>query len=123
MRAELRTILLWAAMIGLDTIAQLLFKSSAEHAGGTADWLDWSQAIARSPTFWGGAFALATTLPLWMLILRTAQVNLAFPATALTYIGVIAGSRWLFDEPIHWIQFCGIALIIVGIGLMRTHSD
>jgi len=123
MRAEPRTILLWAVMIGLDTIAQLLFKLSAERMGEVGNWVGWVRAVAQSPAFWLGAIALATTLPTWMLILRTARVNLAFPATALTYIGVISGSRWLFGEPIQWIQFCGIALIVVGVGLIRAQDD
>jgi drug/metabolite transporter (DMT)-like permease len=110
-------------MIGLDTLAQLLFKSSAERVGVTGDWIDWLLTLAQLPTFWAGASALALTFPVWMLILRNARLNLAFPATALTFVGVIAGSRWLFSEPIEWIQYCGIVLIVVGVGLMGTPRD
>jgi drug/metabolite transporter (DMT)-like permease len=110
-------------MIALDTVAQLFFKWSADGVGEYGNWSGWVRAVAQSPAFWLGTIALATTLPIWMLILRTARVNRAFPATALTYIGVIAGSRWLFSEPIQWIQFCGIAFIVVGVGLIRTHDE
>jgi drug/metabolite transporter (DMT)-like permease len=110
-------------MIGLDTVAQLLFKWSAERVGQIGDSARWLQAVSQSPAFWAGTFSLALTFPLWMLILRGARLNLAFPATALTYVGVIAGSRWVFGESIHWIQYCGMALIVLGVGLMRRPEN
>ena len=78
--------------------------------------------IAQSAVFWLAALSLALTFPIWMLILRRSQLNLAFPATALTYVGVIGGSQLVFGESINAVQYAGIVLIVVGVTLLRKPS-
>lgn len=112
-------LLLWVALIGLDTIAQLLFKFAAQGLDHPEASWQWLQMVAQSPGFWGAFLALTLTFPIWMLILRDSQLNLAFPATALTYVGVIGGSQLLFGESIGLLQYAGIVLIVVGVALLR----
>lgn len=110
-------------MIGLDAMAQLLFKSAAQSLGEPEFSWHWLSMVAQSWAFWAAATSLALTFPAWMLILRTSQLNLAFPATALTFVGVIGGSQWLFGESISPIQYAGITLIVVGVAIMRKQDD
>lgn len=119
MRRHLDVILLWAALIGLDTAAQLLFKLAARGLGHPEVSWRWFHAVAQSAAFWAAALSLALTFPIWMLILRGSQLNLAFPATALTYIGVIGGSQLVFGESIDAGQYAGIVLIVFGVALLR----
>ena len=117
-RPRINGTLLWAALIGFDTAAQLLFKFAAQSLGYPEVSWRWLQTIAQSGTFWLAALCLMLTFPIWMLILRRSQLNLAFPATALTYAGVIGGSQLVFGESINAVQYAGIVLIVVGVGLL-----
>lgn len=118
-RSRIDVVLLWAALIGLDTVAQLLFKLAARGLGHPDVSWRWLHTVAQSAAFWAAALSLALTFPIWMLILRGSQLNLAFPATALTYIGVIGGSQLVFGESIDAGQYAGIVLIVVGVALLR----
>ena len=118
-RSRIDVILLWVALIGLDTTAQLLFKLAAQNLGYPEVSWRWLHMIAQSAVFWLAALLLTLTFPIWMLILRRSQLNLAFPATALTYVGVIGGSQLLFGESINAVQYAGIVLIVVGVALLR----
>lgn len=121
-RFSVDVIMLWAALIGCDTVTQLLFKFAAQGLGSPAISWQWLLAVAQSTYFWAAALSLSLTFAIWMLILRTSQLNLAFPATALTYIGVIGGSLLVFGESINPVQCMGIALIVVGVALLRRSS-
>ena len=118
-RSRIDGILLWVALIGFDTTAQLLFKLAAQKLGAPEASWRWLHMIAQSAVFWLAALSLTLTFPIWMLILRRSQLNLAFPATALTYVGVIGGSQLLFGESINAVQYAGIVLIVVGVALLR----
>jgi len=118
-RASIDAILLWAGLIAFDTTAQLLFKMAARGLSRPEASLQWLLGVAGSAAFWAAAVSLAFAFLIWMLILRGSQLTLAFPATALTYVGVIGGSRWIFGESIEPLQFTGIALIVAGVALLR----
>ena len=121
-RPRINVILLWAALIGFDTAAQLLFKFAAQGLDYPEVSWRWLHMIAQSGTFWLAALCLTLTFPIWMLILRRSQLNLAFPATALTYVGVIGGSQLVFGESINAVQYAGIVLIVVGVALLRRSN-
>ena len=116
--SRLDMVALWAALIGLDTSAQLLFKSAAARLASPELSFQWLHMVAQSPRFWAAALCLVTTFPIWMLILRRSRLGLSFAATALTYVGVIGGSLLVFGESISSIQYAGIALIVVGVALL-----
>jgi multidrug transporter EmrE-like cation transporter len=121
-RPRLNIILLWVALIGFDTAAQLLFKLAAQSLDRPEVSWQWLHTIARSGTFWLAALCLTLTFPIWMLILRRSQLNLAFPATALTFVGVIGGSQLVFGESINPVQYAGIVLIVIGVALLRRSN-
>jgi multidrug transporter EmrE-like cation transporter len=43
--------------------------------------------------------------------------------TSLTFIGIVAGSWWLFGETIAPIQYAGIALIVAGVAALKPLDD
>lgn len=116
--SHLQLLALWAAMIALDSSAQLLFKSAAVRLAPPELSLQWLDMVAHSPHFWAAALCLALSFPVWMLILRRSRLAVSFAATALTFVGVIGGSLLVFDESIHSVQYAGIALIVVGVALL-----
>src|SRR5215472_2316988 len=116
--SRLATVVLWAALIALDTSAQLLFKSAAVRLPPPELSFQWLSIVARSLRFWAAALCLAMTFLIWMLILRRSRLGLSFAATALTFVGVIGGSQLVFGESIGSIQYAGIVLIVVGVALL-----
>jgi drug/metabolite transporter (DMT)-like permease len=116
--SRLRTIALWAVFVACDTSAQLLFKSAAVKLPSPELSLQWLGMVAQSARFWAAAFCLAMAFLAWMLILRRSRLGLSFAATALTFVGVIGGSQIVFGEFISWIQYAGIALILIGVALL-----
>lgn len=117
--SRLEIALLWAGLIVADSAAQLLFKSAALHLPEPEATLPWLLMVAQSTRFWAAIACLVVTFGMWMLVLRRAQLSLAFPVTALTFVGVIGGSMLLFNESIAPLQYAGIALIVVGVALLR----
>ena len=116
--SRLHIVALWAALIILDTSAQLLFKSAAVRLPPAELSLQWLNMVAHSPRFWAAALCLVMTFAVWMLILRRSRLGLSFAATALTFVGVIGGSQLVFGEAIGATQYAGIVLIVVGVALL-----
>lgn len=116
---RLELALLWAGLVVTDTAAQLLFKSAAVRLAEPRITPEWLAMVAQSPRVWSAVACLLLTFGLWMLILRRSALTASFPVTALTFVGVIAGSWVLFDESITAFQYAGIALIVVGVALLK----
>jgi drug/metabolite transporter (DMT)-like permease len=116
--SRLHTVALWAALISLDTSAQLLFKSAAVRLAPPELSLQWLRIVAQSLRFWAATLCLAMTFLVWMLILRRSRLGLSFAATALTFVGVIGGSQLVFGESISSVQYAGIVLIVLGVALL-----
>ena len=109
----------WSGLVVADSAAQLMFKAAASHLPEPQATLPWVLMVAQSPRFWVAVACLVVTFGLWMLVLRRAKLSLAFPVTALTFVGVIGGSMLIFHETIAPLQYAGIALIVVGVALLR----
>lgn len=116
-RIELAT--LWAALVAADTAAQLLFKAAAGRLDEPRLAPEWIAMVAQSPRVWAALSCLLLTFGLWMLVLRRAPLSSSFPATSLSIVCVVAASRLLFGESIAFLQLVGIALIVVGVALLR----
>ena len=118
-RSRLSLALLWGGLVVFDSAAQLFFKSAAVRLAEPAMNLAWIVMVAQSWRVWAAVASLLLTFGLWMLILRRARLSTAFPVTALTFIGVVAGSWWLFGESIGPLQYVGIALIVAGVAALK----
>jgi len=75
--------------------------------------------VAQSWRTWLAIACLILTFGLWMLVLRRAKLSTAFPVTAFTLVGIVAGSWWLFGETISPVQYAGIAFIIAGVSALK----
>jgi multidrug transporter EmrE-like cation transporter len=111
--------LLWSGLVVSDSAAQLLFKSAAVRLPKPAATPAWMAMVAQSWRVWLAVGCLLLTFGFWMLVLRRRKLSTAFPVTALTFIGVVAGSSLFFGETITPLQYAGIALIVVGVAALR----
>lgn len=57
---------------------------------------------------------------LWILAIRKANLSVAYPATALSYVIIFVGSNLLFQEVITWRHWAGAGLILSGILLIAA---
>jgi multidrug transporter EmrE-like cation transporter len=112
-------VLLWIGLLLTDTAAQLLFKSAAVRLEEPTLTFAWVAMVAQTPGVWAAIACLLLTFGFWMLILRRAALSAAFPITALTLVGVVAGSWLFFREAVAPVQYAGIALIVAGVALLR----
>lgn len=111
--------ILWVFFVAADGAAQILLKNAAAHLPAPSLSFDWFYATAVSPRIWAALACLGLTFGSWMMILRRAPLATTFPMTAATYIVVVAASQILYGETIAPVQYLGIALIVVGVALMR----
>lgn len=106
-------------MIACDAAAQLAFKSAALRLPQPEPSLHWALMVAQSPRAALALALLALTFGFWMLILRRSKLSSAFPVTALAIVCVVVVSHWIFDEPVAAFHSIGIALIVVGVALLK----
>lgn len=116
-------LLLWMGLflaISLDTSVQLCWRASVPQHGGMAHALG---ATLIKPLFLLSLLLHVWQLFNWMMVLALADLSFVQPITALSYIAVAISSHWLFSENLDRLQFCGIALVLVGVILVsRTPS-
>ena len=94
-------------------LGQLLFKKAAMALPLNAGWMDWAFNgwLLAALTLYG-----VTTL-LWVWVLRSAPLHLAYPFMGLAFVLVPALDWLLLGEPLHWQTLVGGALILVGVTL------
>ncbi len=116
-------LLLWMGLflaISLDTSVQLCWRASVPQHGGLAHALG---ATLIKPLFLLSLLLHVWQLFNWMMVLALADLSFVQPITALSYIAVAISSHWLFSENLDPLQFCGIAMVLVGVILVsRTPS-
>ncbi|HET9763742.1 MAG TPA: EamA family transporter [Casimicrobiaceae bacterium] len=110
---------LWVIFVAMDGAAQILFKYAAINLPEPAPTLAWLYLTVTSPRVWAALGCLAAVYGVWMMILRRMPLATAFPITASTYVVVVVAAHILYGETIAPIQYAGIALIVVGVALLR----
>jgi drug/metabolite transporter (DMT)-like permease len=109
-----RWLLLTLLCVALIAIGQLLFKA------GAGQWrIDgWSWTSLRSflsPTMLLALMLYGLTTVLWVFILRSAPLSLAYPLFALVFVLVPVLAHFALGEPLSWRALAGGALIVLGV--------
>lgn len=68
------------------------------------------------------SFCLGGALLLWLLVLRTLPVSVAYPMLSLNYVLVLLASRFIWHERLTRRHLLGIPLIIAGIFLLGVSA-
>jgi drug/metabolite transporter (DMT)-like permease len=117
----LMTALLIAATILLDVVGQLGFKLGVERApapeaglGGTRFW----SQLLRQPGLLLGVAAYALEFFLWLAVLSSVALSIAFPLASLSYCGVLIASRVVLKEAVSPRRWLGCGLISIGAALV-----
>jgi drug/metabolite transporter (DMT)-like permease len=109
-----RWLFLTLLCVVLIAVGQLLFKAAA------GQWrIDgWSWATLRSflsPTLLLALVLYGLTTVLWVLVLRSAPLSIAYPLYALVFLLVPILAHFVFGEPLSWNSLVGGAVIMLGV--------
>lgn len=102
-------------LVCFDTLAQICFKLTANHAMPPEANLAWVMRVMNSPWVYGAIACYIGAFVSWMTLLKHAPIGPAFAASHLEVISVMALSVVIFGEHIGAAQWIGSALIIAGI--------
>jgi drug/metabolite transporter (DMT)-like permease len=109
-----RWFLLTIFCVAMIAAGQLLFKIAA------AQWrIDgWTWVTVRgflSPALLAALVIYGLTTILWVTILRSVPLSVAFPLYSLVFLLVPVAAHLLLDEPWSWNVLIGGGVIIVGV--------
>ncbi|WP_058910449.1 4-amino-4-deoxy-L-arabinose-phosphoundecaprenol flippase subunit ArnE [Entomohabitans teleogrylli] len=74
----------------------------------------------RHISLWLGLAVLLMVLALllWLLVLQSVPIGVAYPMLSLNFVWITLAARWIWHEPVTLRHWCGVALIVVGIALL-----
>ena len=109
-----RWLLLTLLCVVLIAAGQMLFKIAA------AQWrIDgWSWATVRgflSPTMILALMLYGLTTILWVFVLHSVPLSVAYPIYALVFVLVPVAAHFLFGEALSWNTVIGGAIIMLGV--------
>ncbi|EOT8832465.1 4-amino-4-deoxy-L-arabinose-phosphoundecaprenol flippase subunit ArnE [Escherichia fergusonii] len=63
---------------------------------------------------------LGLAMVLWLLVLQTVPVGIAYPMLSLNFVWVTLAATKLWHEPVSFRHWCGVAFIIGGIVILGS---
>jgi drug/metabolite transporter (DMT)-like permease len=92
---------------------QILFKLAARAADGAAGfpWSLFNGYLLMALVVYGAATLL------WVWVLKTLPLNVAYPFMGLAFVIVPLLGAWLLNEPLDWRHLAGGVIIAVGVAV------
>jgi multidrug transporter EmrE-like cation transporter len=107
-----------AIFIASSTILGVAGQLALKHgmsAIAPAAGLKLLRQIATAPWVVGGLVMYGTGVLFWLAALSRLDVSYLYPFASLSYIGIIVGSHFLFNENVNRTRLIGIACVILGV--------
>ncbi len=103
---------------GLESIAELCFKSATTRTGISnvtlANFWLFTSRLAESGTLWFGVGCFLLIFCLWMMVLAKVDLSVAFPLGNITYILIPFLAILILHEHVPPIRWLGILLVVIG---------
>ena len=120
-RGVKKSILLgFAALLALDTLAQIGFKLSAAHAGQAQISLAWVLATVTQPWAIAVLVGYLGAFGVYMTLIKSAPIGPAFAASHLEIVLVILVSILFLGESLTLVQALGCLAIIAGVVVLAV---
>ena len=103
-------------------VGQMLFKLGAPQWQGQ-DALGWALSFIKNPFLVAAVFLYAATILVWIYVLRTLPLSLAYPLTALSYVIVPVLGFVFLQEKMSWQTLAGSLLIILGVVITHLRGS
>ena len=116
----------WAALgaIVLGSFGHLLIKmgvTAAAHQASTS-LVDRLMHYILQPAAMSGLIIYGVGTLLWIYAVSQRPISFLYPLTALTYVIVALGGRFMFGEVISFQRWLGIAVVVVGVGMLQLSA-
>lgn len=92
---------------------QLCQKQAATVSGGRRPLLLW---------LGGSVLLLGLAMLVWLRVLQTVPVGVAYPMLSLNFIFVTLAARWLWHETLSLRHALGVVLIVAGVAIMGSYT-
>lgn len=109
--------------VAFATAGQLVLKEAMERVGriGTAQVNAAGDTIARvaaEPRLWLGLTLFGISAVFWLVVLSHVPLSLAYPVVGISYVLVVAFSRFIRHEQVPPLRWIGVVVIAFGISLI-----
>ncbi|MFT4550334.1 MAG: drug/metabolite transporter (DMT)-like permease [Verrucomicrobiales bacterium] len=101
------------ASVVLCASAHLILRHAASDLDGSDLW-----KLFFDPRILSGLAVYGLGTALWLFCLSKLDLSLAFPASAIQFVVVFAGAKWILGEPIPALRLVGGIIILIGIALL-----
>lgn len=117
----------WAALgaILLGSCGHLLIKAgvtAAAHNAPAAGTLSRIIQYLLQPAAIGGLAVYGAGTLLWIYAVSQRNISFLYPLTALTYVIVALGGKFVFFEVISLGRWLGIVVVMLGVGLLQLSA-
>lgn len=107
------------------TIGQLLERTGMSQVGAIGSvWqiFSWEtiKAIATNPYVLGGIACSFIGLVSWLITLSHFKVSYIYPLGSISYIFVVIAARIILQEPVSFLHFAGVMLIVAGVFMLNV---
>lgn len=100
-------------------VSELLLKRGATDVADPQRALSWTGINGlASPLVWWAILLIVASFISWLYVLRYIPLSVAFPLSRVVDILVPVGCWLLLGEWISPQRWCGIALVVIGVGLV-----
>lgn len=100
--------------------AQIMLKAGmsnkkTQYLLASGDYLASFISVATSPWILGGLLLFAASVGLWLVVLASVPLSIAYPFVALGICLTTAAGTLIFHEPMTALKLAGTGLIVLGI--------
>jgi len=111
---------LWVIICSLSAASSsFLLRRSIDNIGKFELELRSFYALVTQPLFFIGIILYGLTGIIWLRILATERLNIAYPVLiSITFVSVSIGSIVFFKETMSTVKLAGLVLIVLGISFV-----
>ena len=100
-------------------VSELLLKRGATEVAQPDNALSWTGLNGlTSPLVWWAILLIIASFISWLYVLRYVPLSVAYPLSRVVDVLVPLGCWFFLSEQISALRWCGIALVVSGLGLV-----
>lgn len=114
----MRTDWLLVAGVVLSTIAADYLQASHMQRQAQSGIGEAATSFFRQPRMMLSVVFMATSFFSFVVLLQTADLSFAVPATAISFVFETAVARWVLHEQVNWRRWAASVLIACGVAIL-----
>ena len=119
----LASIALVLVSVAFSIAGQLTLRSAMDRVGyiGRAELstpLATASRVAKEPLLWLGLLLFGISAIFWLVVLSRVPLSVAYPFVGLSYILIVAFSRFVLNEGVPLLRWVGVVIVATGIAIV-----